>query len=1261
MTSSQIRQSFLDFFKSKSHTIVPSSSLMPDSPNLLFTNAGMNQFVPIFLGQTKCPYTPGRAADTQKCIRAGGKHNDLDDVGLDTYHHTFFEMLGNWSFGDYFKKEAIDWAWELVINIWKFPPQRLYATVYNPDKSKNDPSEFDQEAWNFWAEKFRSVGLDPAIHIVNGNKKDNFWMMGETGPCGPCSELHVDLTPAGDTKGSLVNKGAARCIEIWNLVFIQFNANPDGTFSPLPAKHVDTGMGFERVTSIIQGTKGLTDFASAKISNYETDIFRPIFDALEKLSGKKYGSTLPGDEVAFGSTRVPRVVSGVTPETSSDQTSSEKLVEQSARRDASQGTRDACAPGVAPETRPTNIPTTIESAVGSKYSKRNLPHFERPWAKYMVTFTTINHRQLSPKSRDLVLESLLFTDRQRRWQLFGACVMSDHVHVLFEPQIKEQDPDGKPIFWSLTELMHSVKSFTAHEINKVENTTGGVWEKESFDRMMRSDADLEEKFHYICRNPWDNAIVPIGEPYPWLWTPSAETGSARVPRAVSGVAPETLPSQTSSEKLVETSFSAGRLEEHAGRVCSQEQIALDIAFRVIADHIRTLSFAIADGIQPGNNDRNYVLRRILRRAVRYGRTLGFHEPFFYKLVDMLADTMGDVFPEIRARKKQVQEAVQREEEAFNKTLDRGIELFNDETAKLSGSARVPRAVSGVAPEALPSQISSENSVERSARRDASQYTRDACAPQSQSTQDACAPQISGEFAFKLYDTYGFPLDLTELMARERGLTVDTAGFEKLMEEQRARARAAQKKEVISLSQIETTTPTKFVGYENLAVQAKVLEVVSLKDKTAVILDTSACYAEMGGQVGDTGELTGSGQLWRVTNTQKSGNTWLHFIEEGSARVPRAVSGVAPETSLSQTSSAENLDLTQARRDASPARETRALPIPGDAIQLSVEKSRRDAIQRHHTVTHLLHWALHEVASKEASQKGSFVGPDKLTFDFNSAPLMPAQVADIEKLVNERILENAGVSWTEVAYADVKNRKDVMQFFGDKYGDTVRVVQIGGGAGKLDGYSMELCGGTHTRATGEIGLFRIVGESAIAAGVRRIEAIAGLTAYELANQQLHLIKSIAGKVNSPVGELEKKIEAMLAQQKELEKLLKSAQQREAAGSARELLSRAEAVLGVPAIIANLGAADGDTLQTIVDSLKSQFKGVVVLGGAANGAVALVASVSSEFTAKVQAGKIIQAIAPIVGGKGGGKPDNARGGGKDASKLDEALAKAKSLLS
>ncbi|TAK96320.1 MAG: alanine--tRNA ligase, partial [Verrucomicrobia bacterium] len=336
------------------------------------------------------------------------------------------------------------------------------------------------------------------------------------------------------------------------------------------------------------------------------------------------------------------------------------------------------------------------------------------------------------------------------------------------------------------------------------------------------------------------------------------------------------------------------------------------------------------------------------------------------------------------------------------------------------------------------------------------------------------------------------------------------------------------------------------------------------------------------------------------------------------------------------------------------------PVPGDAVTISVDTSRRNAIQRHHTVTHLLHWALHEVVSKEASQKGSFVGPDKLTFDFNSAPLTPAQLADIEKLVNERILENAGVSWTEVPYADVKSRKDVMQFFGDKYGDTVRVVQIGGGVGKLDGYSMELCGGTHTRATGEIGLFRIVGESAIAAGVRRIEAVAGLTAYDVMKGDRELIKTVAGKINSPIHELEKKIESLLAQQKALEKEVQIALQRNASNAASELLGSAQTVNSIPLITHNLGDANGDFLQAIADSLKGRFKGVVVLGGASAGAVALVASVSSDFTAKVQAGKIIQTIAPIIGGKGGGKPDNARGGGKDASKLDEALVAARNFI-
>jgi alanyl-tRNA synthetase len=470
-----------------------------------------------------------------------------------------------------------------------------------------------------------------------------------------------------------------------------------------------------------------------------------------------------------------------------------------------------------------------------------------------------------------------------------------------------------------------------------------------------------------------------------------------------------------------------------------------------------------------------------------------------------------------------------------------------------------------------------------------------------------------------------------------------------MDEQRARARAAQKKEVISMSQIETTTPTKFVGYEKLETPAKVLEVVGLKDKTAVILDTSACYAEMGGQVGDTGELSGSGQLWRVANTQKSGNTWLHFIEEGV--VARASGPSASASRRSNTASGGTPDATA---------ETAVLPTAGSIVTLAVDKSRRNAIQRHHTVTHLLHWALHEVVSKEASQKGSFVGPDKLTFDFNSAPLTPQQVADVEKLVNERILENAPVTWLELPYAEVKKNTAIIQFFGEKYGDTVRVLQIGGERGKLNGYSMELCGGTHTRATGEIGLFRIVGENAIAAGVRRIEAVAGLEAYRKATDEVALIKLLAGKVNSPVHELEKKIESLLEHQKAMEKQAKIAQQREASNAASNLLEEIKTINGVPAIIHNLGSANGDFLQSIADSLKGRFKGVIVLGGVANGVVALVAAVSPDFTAKVQAGKIIQQIAPIVGGKGGGKPDNARGGGKDAAKLDEALAKAREIL-
>ena len=913
MTSAQIRQSFLDFFRGKQHTLVPSSSLLPDSPNLLFTNAGMNQFVPIFLGQrqpdvthwaSSTPALNTRAADTQKCIRAGGKHNDLEDVGLDTYHHTFFEMLGNWSFGDYFKKEAIQWAWELIVEIWKFPPQRLYATVYQPDPALGDPATRDQEAWELWAELFRKAGLDPAVHIVNGNKKDNFWMMGDTGPCGPCSELHVDLTPSGDTGGALVNKGSAECIEIWNLVFIQFNANPDGSFSPLPAQHVDTGMGFERVCSIIQGTRNFEEFSNVRISNYETDVFRPIFDELEKLSGKHYASTLP-----------------------------------------------------------------------------------------------------------------------------------------------QQTATGQ----------------------------------------------------YV-------AITP------------------------------------------------------------QEQ--LDVAFRVIADHIRTLSFAVADGIQPGNTDRNYVLRRILRRAIRYGRILGFREPFFYKLVPVLSRTMGDVFPEIRSRQAFVEEVLKREEVAFNKTLDRGITLFSDEIVRLQGIG---------------------------------------------------ATAVSGAFAFQLYDTSGFPLDLTELMARERGFTVDTTGFEVLMDQQRARARAAQKKEIIELSQIETILPTKFVGYDALSTTASVVEVVSLKDKTAVILDVSTAYAEMGGQIGDSAVLEAGADYWQVTNTTKSGPVWLHFIEGDHA------------------------------------------PAVGQNVSLFVNTDRRRAIERHHSVTHLLHWALHEVVSKEASQKGSFVGTDKLTFDFSSGALTQSQIHDVEKLVNERVLENAPVFWRELPFTEVKKNQDILQFFGEKYGDIVRVVQIGGSSEAVNGYSMELCGGTHVRSTGEIGLFRIVSEGAVAAGIRRIEAVAGLPAYHGSIAETHRLKTLAALAGSPVSDLERKIEALLQNQKDLEKALKAAQQREASVAATRLLTQRETLSNIPAIIAEVQDVTGESLQDIVDALKGKFEGIVFLASTHAGVVSLVATVSPAFTGRFAAGKLVQTAALIVDGKGGGRPDAARGAGKNSDTIPQALESIRQLVS
>ncbi len=933
MTSSEIRQSFLDFFQSKQHTAVPSASLMPQSPGLLFTNAGMNQFVPYFLGTEKAPYSPPRAADTQKCIRAGGKHNDLEDVGYDTYHHTFFEMLGNWSFGDYFKKEAIEWGWELIVDVWGVPAERLYATVYAP--SEGDPSSFDQEAYDFWAALFEKKGLDPKVHIINGNVKDNFWMMGETGPCGPCSELHVDLTPNGDSKGSLVNMDSDLCIEIWNLVFIQYNAEADGSFRDLPAKHVDTGMGFERACSLIQNTKGFTDF-SQKPTNYATDVFQPIFRTLEALSGKTYADIYPGEGV-----------------------------EQS---------------------------DTLKEA---------------------------------------------------------------------------------------------------------------------------------------------------------------------------------------------------------------------IAFRVIADHIRTLSFSIADGILPGNTGRNYVLRRILRRAVKYGRTLGFNgnEPFLPKLVDTLITEFAAVFPEINKRAEAVKDTLATEEESFNKTLDRGMQLFESDASK-----------SNVFPP---------------------------------------------EDAFKLYDTFGFPLDLTALLCRERGITLDEAAVEARMEQARELSRGAQKKTIVRALDLSSNATTQFEGFDADSCEAQILEVHAQDEQLLVITDKTVLFTEMGGQEGDTGTATIDDQSYPIKGVQKIGNAVGHLV-----------SGIESE---------------QLKE--------------GSTITIALNNSKRAPIEAHHTATHLLHWALHEVVSTDASQQGSSVNPDRLRFDFNSKALTPAQITEMEEKVNACIEKAEPVSWLEVPHAEIKGRADIMQFFGDKYGDLVRVVQIGGEAKALNGYSMELCGGTHVRNTADIGLFKIKSEGAIASGVRRIEALCGTAAYdwvrsvvekstveekelrsrlETTNQQLEALD--AAPFNYPQlphfmvgmlseGSFEQKNQVfkdIIAQVQglkdvtvEADKALKKAQAAGAAKMAQALLEEQDTSSNL--VLSFEGPAA--LLQELMNGLKQiQFAQAAFLV-IDDGSKLHLGALCGE-TAKasgLMAGKLIQTLAPIVGGKGGGKPDMARGAAPERAKASELEAEARKALS
>ncbi len=937
MTATEIRQSFLDFFRGKQHTIVPSASLLPQSPGLLFTNAGMNQFVPYFLGTEKPPYNPPRATDTQKCIRAGGKHNDLDDVGYDTYHHTMFEMLGNWSFGDYFKQQAIEWAWELVVETWGFPAERLYATVYMP--AEGDPGHFDQEAYDFWAALFTKKGLDPKQHIVNGNVKDNFWMMGETGPCGPCSELHVDLTPNGDTQGKLVNMDSDLCIEIWNLVFIQYNAEADGSFRDLPSKHVDTGMGFERVVSMYQATNGFKDF-SKKPTNYATDIFRPIFDKIEQLSGKTY-------------------------------------------------------------------------------------------------------QDIYPNSVD------------------------------------------------------SDKSTLSTEIKEA------------------------------------------------------------------------------------------------------------VAFRVIADHIRTLSFSIADGILLGNTGRNYVLRRILRRAVRYGRTLGFSgdQPFMAELVDTLVEQMAPIFPELKKRQQAIKDNLLLEETSFNKTLDRGLAKFEEKIANGSND-------------------------------------------------------IDGEFAFQLYDTFGFPIDLTELICQERGINLDKQKFDELMEQQRELGRQARTRELVRAADIASDAVTQFTGFESDTSEATVIEIHQQPECLFVITDKTPFYVEMGGQLGDKGTLTHQGQTYEVDAVQQLGEARAHAVD------------------------------------------LNANIIVGDTVTLSIDPTRRRPIEAHHTATHLLHLALHQLVSEDASQQGSLVSRTRLRFDFNSKPLTPQDLEAIEDKVNGWIQAADPVSWTEVPHTDIKNRKDIQQFFGDKYGDIVRVVQVGGNPTQLDGYSMELCGGTHVRNTKDIEIFKIKSEGAIASGTRRIEAVCSSAAWGWIREQIEKNDAEASKlrskltvINSALSDLQqptiqhpkfphimgamllesgdfqtinatfkkylKHVESLRQTVANADKTLKKAQTAAAARMADTAL--AELLEKGGNIVASF-EGPASLLQELLNGCKKkQFTDAAFFIVDDGSKLHLGAICGSDAqSAGLAAGKLIQTLAPLAGGKGGGKPDMARGAAPQRDQAPTLITKANELL-
>ena len=869
-STAEIRQAFLDFFHSKGHQVVASSSLVPhNDPTLLFTNAGMNQFKDVFLGLDKRNYS--RATTSQRCVRAGGKHNDLENVGYTARHHTFFEMLGNFSFGDYFKHDAIQFAWELLTSEKWFalPKERLWVTVY----------ESDDEAYEIWE---KEVGIPRERIIRIGDNKgapyasDNFWQMGDTGPCGPCTEIFYDHGDHiwGGPPGSPEEDGD-RYIEIWNIVFMQFNRQADGTMEPLPKPSVDTGMGLERIAAVLQHVN----------SNYDIDLFRTLIQAVAKVTGA---------------------------------------------------------------------------------------------------------------------------------------------------------------------------------------------------------TDLSNK-----------------------------------------------------------------------------------SLRVIADHIRSCAFLIADGVMPSNESRGYVLRRIIRRAVRHGNMLGAKETFFYKLVGPLIDVMGSAGEDLKRQQAQVEQVLKTEEEQFARTLERGLALLDEELAKLSGDT------------------------------------------------------LDGETAFRLYDTYGFPVDLTADVCRERNIKVDEAGFEAAMEEQRRRAREASGFGADYNAMIRVDSASEFKGYDHLELNGKVtalfvdgkaVDAINAGQEAVVVLDQTPFYAESGGQVGDKGELKGANFSFAVEDTQKYGQAIGHIgkLAAGSLKV-------------------------------------------GDAVQADVDEARRARIRLNHSATHLMHAALRQVLGTHVSQKGSLVNDKVLRFDFSHNEAMkPEEIRAVEDLVNAQIRRNLPIE-TNIMDLEAAKAKGAMALFGEKYDERVRVLSMGD-------FSTELCGGTHASRTGDIGLFRIISESGTAAGVRRIEAVTGEGAIATVHADSERLSEVAHLLKGDSNNLADKVRSVLERTRQLEKELQQLKEQAAAQESANLSSKAIDVNGVKLLVSELSGVEPKMLRTMVDDLKNQLGStIIVLATVAEGKVSLIAGVSKDVTDRVKAGELIGMVAQQVGGKGGGRPDMAQAGGTDAAALPAALASVKGWVS